>query len=900
MKKYSLLLMATLLSFWGFAQKQNVTQSVSTAEKQRTYSKKDTIYIMGHAHMDMNWLWDMAESNNMFQDNFRQAVRFMDEKPDYVFSQSQATIYDYVKHADPVLFDQVRKYVKQGRFELLGGKWTEGDENMSSGEGIARSYLLGQRFFMENFGKTAVVGWLPDNFGHVSQGPQILTLGGCQYFYHHRCKPYTGTFWWIGPDSSKVLVFANHTYNGSINEKTKQEFDRVMPDKHAIMLPLGVGDHGGGPTRKDMQMMSELNRDPNHPWLMFSTAQHYFENAKKDMSGRPTHRGEMGFFCDGCYTTVSDIKEGNRKGENGLFQAEFFSVLRWLNGDAYPTQALNDLWKIQTFNQFHDILPGSATHNSNRESIARYIDLNYRSGEITRMAFRKMADEVRFQSGMGQPVVAYNLQPNSRKALIEVDVFSHEEPVSTKMPKWSRWIVDRPENQQLKPKGQGEEATSSIWVRDASGKTYPAQIIGGKMTPPGYTSKVQFVADSMPAGGYKTFYIDATQPGIAAESKPIPFVDNTFETDYYRIKFDMSTGNISSLYVKASQKELVKQGEQLNTFRIGLEDHMGTMKNWLIHKFVRTDIVSDVKSVKVVENGPVRACVEAIKYWGKSKFVIRTYIYKSYPRIAYDVDMNWLETGDRENDSPMLRTAFPLDIPNAELYCQVPFDVAKRPIDFMFEGKPVPNTLRQTGMKNEIYDDKGDGIEVPAQKWSDLNNGVFGVALLNSSKYGYSVHNGEFRLTLMRAAGEPDPFPNIGKFRIQYALFPHDGDWENEVWKEGEDFNIPVFAAEPPSLSWSKKHASRPEEASFLRMSPSSVILSGLKQGVDEKELVIRFFETEGKESTATLTLPFTPKSVRRLNFIELPLPSADKATLNGNTISIRIKPHEIVTLGVK
>jgi alpha-mannosidase len=443
-------------------------------------------------------------------------------------------------------------------------------------------------------------------------------------------------------------------------------------------------------------------------------------------------------------------------------------------------------------------------------------------------------------------------------------------------------------------------ATSSILVKDASGKTYPAQIIGGKMTPPGYTSKVQFVVDSMPAGGYRSFYVDATQTGIAAESGPIPFTDNTFETDFYRIKFDMSTGNIISLFDKSLQKELVKQGAQLNTFRIGLEDHQGTMKNWLIHKFVRTDVVSDVKSVKLVENGPVRACVEAVKYWGKSKFIIRTYIYKAYPRIAYDVDMNWLETGDRENDSPMLRTAFPLDIPNAEFYCQVPFDVAKRPIDFMFEGKPVPNTLRQTGMKNEIYEDKGDGIEVPAQKWSDLNNGSFGVALLNRSKYGYSVHNGELRLTLMRAAGEPDPFPNIGKFRIQYALYPHSGNWTNGVCNEGEDFNLPVFAAEPPSLSWSGKHATRPEEASFLQLAPANIILTGMKQGVNEKELVVRFFETEGKASTATLTLPFAPKSVRRLNFVELPLEDAAKTSIQGNTITITVKPHEIITLGIK
>ena len=862
----------------------------------RSYSQKDTIHVMGHAHMDMNWLWDMAESNQMFQENFRQATWFLVETRDYVFSQSQATIYDYVKRVDPPLFEKVKKYVKEGRFELTGGKWTEGDENLSSGEAIARSYLLGQRFFWDNFGKMAVVGWLPDNFGHVSQGPQILTLSGCKYYYHHRCKPFTGTYWWIGSDNSKVLVFANHTYNSVINEKTKHDFDRVMPEKNRILYPLGAGDHGGGPTRRDMARMKEYNQDPNHPHLMFSTTQRFFEAAEKEMDGRPTHVGEMGFICDGCYTTVADIKEGNRKGENTLYQAEFFNTLRWLNGDKYPTAELKNLWEMQAFNQFHDILPGSATNNSNRESIARYNDLVTRGREITNAAFRRMADEVKFQKGLGQPIVAYNLAPYGRKALVEASVYSHEEPLTTSIPSWGHWIVDQPQNQIVRPKGEANK-TTSIWVTDGSGKSYPAQIIGGKETPPGFTSQVQFVVDEMPAGGYKTFYVDATKKGSLTD--PMSFVDNTFETDYYRVKFDMSTGNIVSLFDKKLNKEFVKKGEQFNTLQMSLEDKKGIMKNWFIHSLVKRDVVTDVKSVKLIENGPVRSCVEAVKYWGKSKFIIRTYIYKSYPRITYDIDMNWLETGDRENDSPILRAAFPLAIENQEFFCQVPFDVAKRPIDFMFEGKPVPNHLRQTWLGNEILDDKGDGIEVPAQRWADVSNGEYGLALMNRSKYGYSVHKGELRLTLMRAAGDPDPFPNIGKFHIQYAIYPHAGDWKNGVWAEGDDFNVPVFAAEPPSLSQVKTHATRPEQASFFALAPSNVVMSGMKQGEDGKELVVRFFESEGKESMVTFDVPFAPRSVRRLNFVEFPLKGAALATINGKTVTVKVKPHEIVTLGI-
>ena len=136
--------------------------------------------------------------------------------------------------------------------------------------------------------------------------------------------------------------------------------------------------------------------------------------------------------------------------------------------------------------------------------------------------------------------------------------------------------------------------------------------------------KVQFIVENMPAGGYKTFYVDVTKPGEF--NQPIPFSDNTFETDYFKIKIDMNTGGIVSLLDKRTGKEFVKKGGQLNTLRISLEDRKGGMKSWVINKFVGQEDVKNVASVKIVENGPVRACVETVKTWGKSRFIERTYL----------------------------------------------------------------------------------------------------------------------------------------------------------------------------------------------------------------------------------------------------------------------------------
>jgi alpha-mannosidase len=872
------LILSSLLSVHAQGKKKNVI---------------DTIHVVGHAHMDMNWLWTYSETMKMCNDNLRQTVAFMDEFPDFTMLQSQAAVYNFVEKVDPPLFRLVQKYVKDGRLELGGGMWTEGDMNLSSGEAITRSFLLGQNYFLSRFGKMANVGWLPDNFGHISQMPQILKLAGCDYFYFHRCKPYKGTFWWMGSDSSAVLCYANDTYNGEIKPELKDELNNITPEKHRLLQITGIGDHGGGPTRANIEMVHQLDNTRGYPAVKFTTAGDFFKKASKEMDDRPTHKGEMQFIFEGCYTTVAGIKEGNRNCENTLYAAEFLNTLNWLQGKPYPADELRELWTTIVFNQFHDILPGSGINEANKEAIARYTEVLRKTVELRDQAFRKLADEVNYKTDFGQPVVAYNLHPYSRKTVVEASVYSHKQPFTAELAGWGNYY----DSKYIKPVNKGQGDVASVLIRDGSGTIYPAQIILGKVTPPGYTSRVEFVVDDLPPGGYKTFYVDMTKPGEFNDS--IPFKDNTFETDYFNVKIDMKTGCITSMYDKRSGKEYVKPGGQLNTLRIYLEDKKGEMKSWVINKIVGIEDVDDVISVKITENGPVRACIETVKAWDKSRFIGRTYIYRSYPRIDYDLEVHWLETGNDSTDSPMLRAIFPVDIDNPGFYCQVPFDVVERPVDGKLNGQEAPGYLKHQNAYNVAADEEY-GQEVPAQKWVDITDGRNGIALLNKTKYGHSFHNGELRLTLMRSAGAPDIYPNLGKFNISYALYPHTGDWKNDVWAEGDDFNVPVYAAEPPSLALDAENSTRPEEDSFISLDAPGVILSGLKQSESGNELVVRLAEMEGKETTVNLALPVEIISVSRLNLVEMPLENIAAPVFNQKFVQVNMKPHEIVTLGIK
>ena len=404
------------------------------------------------------------------------------------------------------------------------------------------------------------------------------------------------------------------------------------------------------------------------------------------------------------------------------------------------------------------------------------------------------------------------------------------------------------------------------------------------------------MCDDIPAGGYKTFYVDPSQKGILDED--IPFVDNTFDTDFYRIKIDPQTGNIISLIDKSSGKEFVTPGKQLNTLRMYTETKNGQMKSWTINQTTSRGDLTTTTGRASVKNGPIRARIETNFTWGNSQFKVYTYIYRSLPRIDYEVETRWLEYGTGEKDSPMLRAVFPIDVPNSTFWNDVAYNVVERPHDGMLAGQPTPDWLQNR--EDPSTAERADGQEVPAQKWVDVNNGKVGFALMNRSKYGHCYDQGELRLTLLRSAGNPDEFPNLGKFNIQYSIMPHSGDWTNGVMLAGLDYNLPIYAAEPLSTSLEKKGANLPAEQQLISIDKPNILLSTIKKAEDSNELIVRLCEMTGHDTPVRLTLPRNVAGARRVSLLEYPMNGVEKPAFKGQSVDVSLKPHEIVTLALK
>ena len=307
--------------------------------------EKYTGHMVGHAHIDLQWLWEWQEGIVFSRDTFAQAAKFMDEFPGFTFSQSSSCLYAAMEEHYPELFAKIKEKIGAGQWEVVGGRVCEGDTNMISEESSARQFLYGQRYFREKFGKTAVVGWEPDTFGHTIQMPQMLKLAGCDYYYFCRGGKGKPLFWWQGLDGTKVLAFdepaTNSWYNSDLSYKVFEEmldFEKAAGSKDMLWV-YGVGNHGGGPTREQIAWALEQMKTGARPNVRFSTATEFFRKLSTyDLSKIPVVNQELNPVFDGCYTTHCEIKRLNAQAESMTTTAEAVATVASLGGFAYPRE----------------------------------------------------------------------------------------------------------------------------------------------------------------------------------------------------------------------------------------------------------------------------------------------------------------------------------------------------------------------------------------------------------------------------------------------------------------------------------------------------------------------------------------------------------------------------------
>ncbi|SFP68267.1 alpha-mannosidase [Caldicoprobacter faecalis] len=359
-----------------------------------------TISAIGHAHIDLAWLWPIRETIRKGARTFSTVLALMERYPDYVFGASQPQLYQWMKEYYPSLYQKIKEHVFKGRWEPQGGMWVEADTNITGGESLIRQILYGKRFFKKEFDYDVKTLWLPDSFGYTASLPQIMKKCGIEYFmtiklsWNEYNKYPHHTFLWEGIDGSSVLVHMppEGTYNSSaapraIIKAEKEYLDKGVSDR-CLML-FGIGDGGGGPGEEHLERLKrEKNLDGLVP-VVQEPAIKFFQRLEKNKNKYQTWVGELYLEKhQGTYTSQARNKRYNRKMELELRELEWACVLSFLiSGYPYPQNELERIWKEVLLYQFHDILPGSSIKRVYDESLARYEILMNEVKELKQKAY---------------------------------------------------------------------------------------------------------------------------------------------------------------------------------------------------------------------------------------------------------------------------------------------------------------------------------------------------------------------------------------------------------------------------------------------------------------------------------------------------------------------------------
>ena len=671
-----------------------------------------------------------------------------------------------------------------------------------------------------------------------------------------------------------------------------------------MMYLYGVGDHGGGPTRVDLDTALRWQKpDVVYPKLEFSTAASFLNNlsANQNQLNLPVWNGELYFqFHRGVQTTQSETKRGNRKSEVVMLNAEKLASIGTLFGQAYPQDDFDAAWKKVLFNQFHDVLPGSGIGINYVDAARKYSEVQRFSNDTIQISLGEIAAGVNTSAIFGSekadgevPVLIFNPLPWARTGPIEFEAqFTH--PVTDVA---------------------------------ALGNSGPVSCEVVSSDPQNGRVRLRILAADVPASGYKLIRLIPGTAVWVGSGPPIPTstyqgpilaaTQTSLENEFLRLQLDPRTGCITSLFDKRSNTEALApavagvgapanlpDGRPCGNLLQAFVDKPKQWDAWNVDAdFIEhhTDLLQ-AEGVKLIESTPLRAVIRVTHKWQNSSFVQDITLYARMPRVDVNLQADWHEK------HILLKVAFPLSARNDRATFEIPYGAVERPT--------TRNTPAEQGQ-----------FEVPALRWADLSGtdsgapplspgpgpptsagvapgGVaegdrvgptHGFSLLNDSKYGYDARDNVLRLSLLRAPEWPDPNADQGHHEFMYSLYPHAGTWREAMTvRQGYEVNYPLMA-----VSTTRHQGTLPLSQSFFSTQEDNVVITAIKKDADANALIVRFYEWAGKKGDVHLTLPQNASAAWQTNLME---ETQNPLTVDsgGKVITVPTNPYEIKTVKVQ
>lgn len=766
---------------------------------------KANYYFIANAHLDPVWQWRVPEGLSLVKSTFRSALDRMNEYPDYIFTSACAGYYKWIKLSEPEMFEEIKARVKEGRWAVVGGMWVQPDCNIPSGEAFCRHFLYSQKFFKENFGAPVKTGYNVDSFGHNGMLPQLLKKSGIDNYVYHRPDnntekpnlPFESLHYWQSPDGSVVKAFRiPDGYGGDVFAQRLE--DHYYNKPQPMMVFIGVGNHGGGPSKVHLRHAQELIAKGG---FKFASPDEYF--ADTDIENIPWVKEDLQHHASGCYSAIAKIKEVNRKAETELVTAEKLDVLaNALTGSQLHSKQLEAGWERVMFNQFHDILAGCSIKEAyidahNAFGFARETALDVNTFAAQRISWRikttdfldadasEMRGRMWYRNGEGSPMVVFN---------------PHSFPV--------------------KSIGQfGDQGIAK--VLDSEGNIVPHQLVRASYTDGDHVKKTIFEA-CVPAFGYAVYYTyhRDEQNDYVQHDTDLIATDSTLENSKVKIVFNRETGAVSSYVLK-------ENGFDFADGDLGKAVVCDDSKNdtWG-HKIYDYNI--EIGSfgggmLELLENGPIRATIKSVVKFSNS--VLKRYytLYKNSDRLQVRTVLDF----DEEYKS--VKLSFKANVNAPEVTYSMPYGFITK---------------------------QANGQEEPCHAWCDVHDKQGrGLALLNTGKYSFCSMDNDLRMMIARGCAYLDhygqhsrdgemEFLDKGEQEFFYEIVPHTEFINGSLYKASELLNNPLQTHQE-----THHNGSLPQTYSGLEVSEDNVVVTSIKSAEDGNGYVMRIVETDGKKT---------------------------------------------------
>lgn len=814
-------------------------------------AKSYTLLLAAHAHIDMNWMWGYEETVSAVLSTFRSILNIMREYPQFCFSQSQASVYRIVEEYDPDMMREIRQRISEGRWEVTASAWVETDKNMPSGESLLRHAEQTKKYLSAVWGvQDFSVDFSPDTFGHSANIAEIDAQAGIQYLYHCRGLGEDVLLYRFRAPSGKELLAYREPfwYNSGITPEIGTSMFEVLKRSCGLKTALivyGVGNHGGGPTRRDIESALEMQSWPIFPTIRFGTFRAYFREAERVRQSLPVIDRELNCIFPGCYTTQSRIKRGNCRSEASLIQAESAAALASLAvGRPARPACMDAAWRGVLFTHFHDILTGSCVQDSREYAMALYQRacaaantqlqqaLSAVCAQIDTSRFPAGPDDALFSEGAGagygtDGFIGVPATERGRGATRVYSVFN------------------------LLPWQRRQEVVLTLWdwtgdlhrlyAADESGRTKELQLLDTQQQKYWEHQYVRvLVTVDVPAFGYTTVMLGQkpadTLPAylntVPYDRENQPFCNPEAENEFLRVRLSVQTGRIVSLYDKRAGKELIADGESAGLTLLQTES--GSSNAWVIGRRLTQMHAERCMELKQVTDGPLQWSVRAVYQLGASHAELCYVLEKSCPQLRVEVKIDWHEiAGDT---IPALEYRMPL-AQTAEVYrCGVPMGSLLRP---------------------------AAEHDVPCQRYmAACTPDGYAPAILCDCKYGYHARPGEIGVTLLHSSNAPDPYPERGIHTLR-------------LWLGTLDASVAAAERSAASLLYPmacqpvNRHAGvLPAENSLLRLESNQAVVTAIRP-LEDGSVQVRGYEASGSAGIAAIVrneaavrIPLAPNAI--------------------------------------